>query len=266
VAEPPVKAGARYRAWSSSERIGALKESAYREHYEVEDRHWWFRGRWAVVEALLSRVELPAEPQIFDAGCGTGGNLARYARIGEATGVDPSPEAVGFCHERGFSTVQRARLESIPFPDASFDLVAATDVLEHIEAEHEALCELRRVAKPGGTLLLTVPAYMWMWTEEDDNLHHKRRYTKGRLRKAVEGAGWQPKFATYFNTILLPPIALARSLPRRSNGKKADLDRTPAALDAPLSLPMRLEARLIRAGASLPAGVSVGIVCRNVGR
>lgn len=242
-----------------------MRESAYREHYEVEDRHWWFRGRWAVVQALLARTELPARPRILDAGCGTGGNLQRYARMGEATGVDPSPDAVRFCHERGFSSVREAGLESLPFADDSFDLVAATDVVEHVAAEDQALRELRRVAEPNGVMLLTVPAYMWMWTEEDENLHHKRRYTKARLRQAVERAGWQPQVATYFNTILLPPIALARRLPQRSNGGKADLDRTPAALDGPLSLPMRLEARLIRAGVSLPAGVSVGIVCRNLG-
>ncbi|HEY5815308.1 MAG TPA: class I SAM-dependent methyltransferase [Solirubrobacterales bacterium] len=243
-----------------------MRESAYREHYEVEDRHWWFRGRWAVVEAMLSRTDLPTRPRILDAGCGTGGNLERYSRMGDATGVDPSPDAVRFCHERGFGSVREAVLESLPFAGESFDLIAATDVIEHIAAEEQALRELRRVAAPDGVLLLTVPAYMWMWTEEDENLHHKRRYTRSRLRQAVELAGWQPQVVTYFNTILLPPIALARRLQRRSsNGKKADLERTPASLDGPLSLPMRFEARLIRAGATLPAGVSVGIVCRNLG-
>lgn len=214
---------------------------------------------------MLSRTELPAQPRILDAGCGTGGNLQRYDQMGEATGVDPSLDAVRFCHERGLTSVQQAGLESLPFPDASFDLIAATDVIEHIAAEDQALRELRRVAAPNGVLLLTVPAYMWMWSQEDENLHHKRRYTKTRLHKAVEHAGWQPRIATYFNSLLLPPIAVARRLSRHANGEKAELERTPAFLDGPLSLPMRFEARLIRAGVSLPAGVSVGIVCRNLG-
>jgi SAM-dependent methyltransferase len=244
-----------------------LRETAYREHYEVEDRHWWFRGRWAVIEALLARAALPAFPRILDAGCGTGGNLKRYAAIGKAEGVDPSEEAVRFCRERGFDSVRQAGLEDLPYESDSFDLIAATDVLEHIAAEQEALRELRRVAAPNGVLLLTVPAYMWMWNEEDENLHHQRRYTKRRLRDAVERSGWEPQAATYFNALLLPPIALARRL-RRSGGsgsEQADLDRTPPALDGPLSLPMRAEARLIRRGVSLPAGVSVGIVCRKAG-
>jgi SAM-dependent methyltransferase len=184
--------------------------------------------------------------------------------MGDATGVDPSPDAVRFCHKRGLDSVQRAGLESLPFENGSFDLIAATDVIEHIAAEHEALSELRRVAAPNGALLLTVPAYMWMWSQEDENLHHKRRYTRPRLRQAVERAGWDPRIATYFNSLLLPPIILARRLPWRADGEKAELERTPPALDGPLSVPMRLEALLIRAGLSLPAGVSVGIVCRKV--
>jgi SAM-dependent methyltransferase len=242
-----------------------MRDAAYREHFEVEDRHWWFRGRWAVIEAMLARTDLPQSPRILDAGCGTGGNLERYSRMGEASGVDPFPDAVHFCRERGLSSVQQAGLESLPFEDASFDLISATDVLEHIDAERQALRELWRVAVAGGTLLLTVPAYMWLWSEEDENLHHKRRYTRRRLRKAVERDGWEPQIATYFNSFLLPPIALVRRLPRGSGKGKAELERTPAFLNRPLSLPMRTEARLIRHGASLPAGVSVGIVCRKVG-
>jgi SAM-dependent methyltransferase len=240
-----------------------VKESAYREHYEVEDRHWWYRGRWAVVEALLSHADLPPNPRILDAGCGTGGNLRKFGRIGTASGVEPSAEAVQFCRERGLERVQQAGLESLPFDDGSFDLVAATDVVEHVAAEGQALQELRRVAVPAGLMLLTVPAYMWLWSEEDVNLHHHRRYTRQRLVRAVQEAGWEPVFATYFNTLLLPPIALAKKLPRR--GERGDLDRTPASMDGLLSLPMRLEARLIRAGVSLPAGVSVGILCRRDG-
>lgn len=243
---------------------GALRQAAYTEHYEAEERHWWFRGRWAVVQALLAHTPLPQKPRILDAGCGTGGNLKRYARIGEATGVDPSPEAVRYCRERGLESVRQAGLEELPFEDGSFDLIAATDVLEHVAAEAEALRELWRVATPHGALLLTVPAYMWLWSNEDERLHHQRRYTRRRLRLAVERAGWEPLIATYFNSILLPPIVAARLLPRRPGDDKADLDRTPAVLDGPLSLPMRIEARLIRSGLRLPAGISIGIVCRKL--
>lgn len=240
-----------------------MREAAYREHYAAEDEHWWFRGRWAVVEALLSRTKLPADPRILDAGCGTGGNLQRYSGLGRAWGVDPSADAVRFCRERGLELVRQAGLESLPFEAGSFDLVAATDVIEHIEAEEQALRELWRVAVPGAAMLLTAPAYIWLWSEEDERLHHKRRYTKQRLRQAAERCGWQARIETYFNSFLLPPISLAKRFPQRSNDRKADLERTPRALNAPLSVPMRVEAALIRRGLSLPAGVSVGMVCRK---
>ncbi|MFP5389260.1 MAG: class I SAM-dependent methyltransferase [Thermoleophilia bacterium] len=212
----------------------------------------------------MASAGLPPQPRILDAGCGTGGNLQRFADLGDAVGVDPSADAVRFCKERGLGSVQQAGLESLPFDDGEFDLVAATDVIEHIAAEQQALRELWRVTAAGGAMLLTVPAYAWLWSEEDESLHHQRRYTRAGLRRAVESCGWKTQTATYFNSILLPPIALAKRLPRRSNGSKADLERTPATLNAPLSLPMRFEARLIRAGIRLPAGVSIGIVCRKV--
>lgn len=242
-----------------------MREGAYRAHYAVEDEHWWFRGRWAVIEALLARTELPTRPRILDAGCGTGGNLQRFTDLGAAVGIDPSADAVRLCKERGLESVQQAGLESLPFGDGEFDLVAATDVVEHVAAEQQALRELWRVTAEGGAMLLTVPAYMWLWSEEDENLHHQRRYTKARLRQAVERCGWETRIATYFNSILLPPIAVAKHLPRRSNGKKADLERTPPGLNGPLSLPMRLEAQLIRAGVRLPAGVSVAMICLKAG-
>lgn len=240
-----------------------MRQSAYREHFEAEDHHWWFRGRRAVVRALLSRTPLPPQPWILDAGCGTGGNLGRYACLGEAWGVDPSPEAVRFCRERGLENIYEASLEQLPFDDGSFDLVIATDVIEHVEGEQRALSELCRVAKPRGAMLLTVPAYMWLWSREDENLHHKRRYTRKRLRRAVERSGWKPRFGTYFNSSLLPPIAAAKLLRRHAQAEKADLDRTPAFLNHILELPMRMEAMLIRGGINLPAGVSVGIVCEK---
>src|SRR3954467_2717778 len=109
-----------------------MEEHVYRQLYELEDTHWWFRGRRAVIHALLGRAPLRDGPQILDAGCGTGRNISDYARLGETTGVDPSPDAVAFCHARGLQQGSRSGIEELPFEDGAFDLVAATDVLEHI--------------------------------------------------------------------------------------------------------------------------------------
>ncbi|HXQ44725.1 MAG TPA: methyltransferase domain-containing protein [Acidimicrobiales bacterium] len=241
-----------------------MEELAYAEMYEQEDRHWWFRGRRALIWALLSRAELPQKPTLLDAGCGTGRNLVEFGTLGPATGVDPSPDAVEFCHQRGIENVRCAGLESLPFPAGQFDLLLACDVLEHVQDDRGALAELHRVATGGGHLIITVPAYQWMWTEHDVQLHHVRRYTLPVLRDRVVGSGWDVVHATYFNSILLPAVAAARVVSRLSSRRgHTDLDRTPALLNRALELPLKLEAALITRGVRFPAGVSIGLVCRR---
>ena len=246
-----------------------MEQELYRLMYEVEDRHWWFRGRAAVVGAMIARLELPSSPRILDAGCGTGRNLQRYEQLGPAQGIEPSADAVAFCRERGLENVKQAPLERLPFEEESFELMVATDVLEHVDDDAQALRELRRVAAPGATLVMTVPAFRWLWSEEDDRLGHRRRYTRKQLRRVAEQSGWQPLFATYFNLLLLAPIVVARRFrDRRDAGRddaaqRSELNLTPGWLNGPLSVPMRLEAGMIRSGLALPAGVSIGIACRR---
>jgi SAM-dependent methyltransferase len=240
-----------------------MDEQIYDHIYAQEDWHWWFRGRRAVIHALLERAELAPNPRILDAGCGTGRNLVELGPLGEAHGVDASPQAVEYCRKRGLARVQHGTLDALPFEPGSFDLMLMSDVLEHIEDDDEALRELLRVATPAGRLVMTVPAYGWMWSQHDVSHHHHRRYTRPLLRERVRAAGWEPTFATYFNSILLPPIALVRALARRGEPKEhGDMELTPGRLNGVLSLPMRAEAGLIRRGVRLPAGVSIGMVCR----
>lgn len=239
-----------------------MDPGAYAEMYHQEEVHWWFRGRRDVIWALIGRAGLPPSPRLLDAGCGTGRNLVEFGALGPATGVDPSADAVAFCHDRGLADVQVAGLEALPFDDGRFDLLLACDVLEHVADDAGALGELWRVAAPGAALVLTVPAYQWLWTDHDVALHHLRRYTRRPLCRLVVEAGWRPVQATYFNSLLLPVVAAARLAARRSNRPgRTDLGRTPAGLNGALELPLRLEAAAIRRGARLPAGVSVGMVC-----
>ncbi len=240
-----------------------MDDRIYTELYELEERHWWFRGRRAVIRALIDRAALGPQPDILDAGCGTGANLVHFGALGRALGVDPSPEAVSRCRQRGLDGVVEGRLEDLPFPDDSFDLLLACDVLEHVENDAGALRELGRVARPGAWLVITVPAYQWMWSEHDDLHHHVRRYTLRALRSRVAGAGWGSALATYFNSVLLPPIAAVRLLSRlrRRPSRRTDYDLAPRALNRALELPMAGEARLIGRGARLPAGVSIGMLC-----
>jgi SAM-dependent methyltransferase len=245
----------------------AVEDWTYQEHYDMEERHWWFRSRRRVLWALVDRAGVGPSPRILDAGCGTGRNIVE--QLGPAEGVDLSPQAVEFCHRRGLDGVRRAAIEELPYEDERFDLVLATDVIEHLEDEGPALEELRRVTSPDGRLIVTVPAYNWLWSNHDTSWHHFRRYTRRLLAQRVRAHGWEPIVQTYFYSSLLPPVAAVRTFQRlrghangNGNGQsKSDLHLSPTALDRWLEMPVRAEARLIRRGASLPAGVSVGAVC-----
>lgn len=239
-----------------------MDRSLYDSLHAVEDAHWWFRGRRRVVSALLSLVPQPPRPRILDAGCGTGRNLIDYARIGPASGVDPSPVAIDYCHRLGIETAYEGALEALPLEDDSFDLLFATDVIEHVDDDVAALTEMRRVAAPGASLVLTVPAYEWMWGPFDDLHHHKRRYTRPRLVGAARAAGWTVATDTYFNSFLLGPIAAVRLAHRARGGGASGYGANPRALSPLLEDAMGLEARLIASGHRLPAGVSVGLACR----
>ena len=240
-----------------------MDEAIYERLYEMEDAHWWFRGRRAVIWSLL-RHATPRHPaRVLDAGCGTGRNLKEFAGLGDLVGIEPSASAVEFCHERGLTNVRQAAIEQLPFADASFDLLFAFDVLEHLDDDVAGMRELRRAAAPGAQLVATVPAYRWLWSQHDDTHHHRRRYTRRRLVANASEAGWRPTFVTYFNSILLPPIAAVRAFRRgaESQNGATDYELTSGTVDRVLGGCMQLEARAIARGAKLPAGVSIGMVC-----
>ena len=240
-----------------------MEEWRYRELYELEDQHWWFRARRTVIWALVRRAGVGPAPRILDAGCGTGRNLVEFGPLGQPEGVDFSADAVEFCRRRGLEGVQQASLEELPFEDGRFDLILSTDVIEHLDDDLRVLVELRRVAAPGARLVVTVPAYMWLWSNHDESMHHRRRYTQRRLRQQVTAAGWEPQLGTYFFTTLLPGVAAVRMLRRLrpDAGGSSDLELAPSMLNRLLELPSVGEAKLIQRGVRLPAGVSVGMVC-----
>jgi SAM-dependent methyltransferase len=242
----------------------SMEEWTFQEHFDMEDRHWWFRSRRRVIWALVHRAQVPPSPRILDAGCGTGRNLMDFARLGPAEGVDISPHAVEFCQRRGLEGVRQAALEELPYEDGRFDLLFANDVIEHLPDDGPALAELGRVAAPGARLVITVPAYQWLWSQHDTSWHHYRRYTRPLLRERVRAQGWEPTVGTYFYSSMLPPVAMVRTLERfRSNGRtRSDLHLSPGVLNRALEVPVRGEAELIKRGVSLPAGVSLGMVCR----
>jgi SAM-dependent methyltransferase len=232
-----------------------------RQTHDVEETHWWYRGRRRMIQALLDTTPLPGRCRILDAGCGSGRNMELLARFGAVTGLEPAERSAATARARDAGDVVQGSLEGrLPFDDGAFDLVACLDVLEHVEDDQAALRELRRVTVDGGRLLVTVPAYRLLWGSHDELAGHFRRYTRASLLSAARGAGWRATRVTGFNATLLPAIAVSRTADRllgATSDARSDLGRTPRAIGAPLERILAAEARLIGRQRSLPFGVSL---------
>jgi SAM-dependent methyltransferase len=233
--------------------------------HRAEDRHWWYQGRRRVLERAIERLGLPEHARVLDAGCGSGRNMVELARYGVVTGVELSDTSVALARERGVGEVLEGSVMNMPFDEGAFDLTVSLDVIEHLQDDVGALRELRRVTKPGGALLVTVPAYQWLWSGHDVVNHHHRRYNRRTLLAAAESGGWHLESSTHFNSLLLPVAILLRALERfKPSTTKSSLDLwiPPAPLNWALRQPLRLEAAVIGRGGSIPAGLSLLAVFR----
>ncbi len=241
-----------------------MNRDQYARMRSVEDRHWWYVGTRAIAWDVLRGVELPPNPRILDAGCGTGGNLALLGRLGRVVAVDWSDLAIDLAAARGSADLARASVVALPFRDAAFDLVTSFEVLYHraVPDDGAALRELRRVLRPGGWLLLRLPAYEWLRGAHDEAVHTARRYTAGQLRALLRQAGLAPRRVTYVNSLLLPLAAAKRIAERVIGASGDDLGEIPTLLEAGFRTAMAAE-RLILRHRDLPVGVSVLALARR---
>src|SRR5918998_2562281 len=179
-----------------------MMQHTYSILYEVEGSHWWYIGRRRIISSFVreicSRIR-DRRPKILDVGCGTGANLVMLGEFGEAHGIDVSHDALSFCQERGLENVKHGAAEELPYEDGTFDLVTALDVVEHLDDDLAGLSEMRRVLRPGGRVLLFVPAFMFLWGLQDEVSNHRRRYRLSQLRRVLEKAGFQIERTTYAN-------------------------------------------------------------------
>src|SRR5947199_6545096 len=158
---------------------------------DVDEHHWWYRGRRRIIRAELNRLPLLRPACVLDAGCGSGRTLQELVDYGEVSGIELNADAAAIARARGLGEVREGRLEELPWDDATFDLVTCLDVIEHVPDDAAALAEIRRVCRPGGWLLVTVPAYQALWSRHDEANHHYRRYSRSSLRVAARAGGWQ---------------------------------------------------------------------------
>lgn len=231
-------------------------------HVREDQHHWWFVGRRAVILCVAREVFGRGGFRLAEIGCGTGSLLDSLSEFGEVTGVEGSADFLRVARRHGRPVLSGALPDAIPFPPGSLDGVLLLDVLEHIDDDREALGAIRRLLRPGGLLLCTVPAFQALWSPHDVVLGHRRRYTAAALRRLLEGVGFRVTRLTYFNTLLALPVVVFKLLESRRRSHGHGLVSLPRWLNALLARLFAFEARLLRRG-NFPFGISVLAVAQR---
>lgn len=241
-----------------------MDRSTYDRMRLLQDNHWWFRGRRTILSGLIGELTLPHPAQVLEAGCGPGGNLTMLRRFGQVTGLEPDDASRAYASQRMGVRVEGGRLpHGLPFAPASFDLVCAFDVLEHVDDDAGAVAALGGLLKVGGYLATTVPAQPWMWGRHDTLHHHKRRYRLSGYRRLFDAAGLTTLKASYFNTLLFAPIAAVRLAKLALRSTSADDDSLPPEpINGLLAGLFGAELHWLK-HATLPTGVSIVLIAQR---
>jgi len=236
----------------------------YRKLADVEDRMWYFHALNRRIAHWLGRVGGRGPARVLDAGCGTGG-LIKWLHAANAgwrcTGLDFMPLACELARERTGAEIVQGSITALPFGDGAFDAVVSADVVCQVEDDARALREFARVTRPGGTVLVNVPAFRWLWSYHDDTCETKHRYTRGELAAKFGAAGLDVVFASYANLLPLPLIAARRKLFRPAN-PTSDVQLYPRPIEAAFAAMAEIEFSWQSAGAASPIGSSVFVAGR----
>lgn len=240
-----------------------MERSAFDQMRQVQGWHWWFVARRRILAAQLRALNLPADARILEVGCGPGGNLAMLGEFGEVCGLEPDAASRDYATETTGAPVIGGGLPWSDGPEKAFDLVAALDVLEHIDDDKAAAAGLRDLARPGGYVLATVPAYAWMWSGHDVEHQHKRRYSRRQFADLLADAGLTIRRLTHFNSVLFPVIAGVRLATRGQTHAPGASETAPVpVVNRLLTEVFAAERHALRMG-DLPFGVSLLAVAQR---
>ena len=237
-----------------------MDPAAIDEAYRLEDDHWWYVGKRLLVAALLADVFGDPSLRLLDVGCGTGGVLAALKERTRIVGVDRSLRALGYSRRRGVAELACSEAHRLPFGRATFDGILLLDVLEHVVDDTLVLRDVRMLLAPGGFVLVSVPAFQFLWGTHDQTVGHVRRYRARALREALERTGFVVQRLTHTNVVAFPPAVVARAILgrlglRRREGTDFQVHRP--AVNRALIAAYRLEAAALRHIGRLPVGVSI---------
>jgi ubiquinone/menaquinone biosynthesis C-methylase UbiE len=228
----------------------------------LEEAHWWFQGKKYVIKSVMSRINIP-DGRFLDIGCGTGMFLKELGKDRTSYGVDVSDHALSYCAKKVNSFLIKAFGANLPFKDGVFTFVSLLDMIEHVENDFELLKEVYRVCRPQSIVVITVPAFNFLWGTHDVSHHHKRRYKRNQLRDICLSAGFLLERLTYTNFFIFFPVLLRRiSSSKSSDVGESDLRRVPAIVNGLLKCIYRFEAFYLKRG-RFPFGVSLLAVLRK---
>lgn len=242
-----------------------MKAEAIDSEQALEETYWWFIGRRAILDRVLRRFVRHTRLAV-DVGCGSGRNLLMLQPYSDSLiGFDRSPEALKFARARGFP-IACADGQSIPLADSSATLLCALDVLEHLDDDMVALSEFHRVLQRRGLLLLNVPAYRFLWSEHDEALMHRRRYTASELHIKLTRSGFVVLRRSYAVFFLFFPIVFYRLfrglVPKNPFAPRASYVIVPGLLNRFFVRLLKLEAWLMGA-INLPFGTSLMVLAQR---
>jgi len=241
-----------------------MEQEFYQKYATAEKEHWWFVARRQIIAKILKSLQLDSNINILEIGCGPGGNLELLSKHGNIFAMESDAGAREIANRRKIIQVEYGMLpNNIPFGSQSFDLIAMFDVLEHIDDDVAALNALYERLRQNGVLLLTVPAYNFLWSHHDIVNQHKRRYVRKQLTSLAHDSGYFVNYSTYFNTLLFPLVLVVRLLDKlRHNNEGSDVDMPSKVANTLLKYIFSSE-RFLLPHIRLPFGVSILVIARK---